>query len=280
MTGESSLPGVNVLLEGDAGSGKTRSIGTLIDAAKRHGIEVFYLALEPGMETLIGYYKDKGEKVPDNFHYMRVEQSKVDFATLMKASEKIMQSSDFEALSKVRDPDKAKYNAFYNILSACNQFTDQHGETFSPVCDWNPDRALVIDPMTGINTAAMAMTIGGKPIRTQTDWGVAQGRVETLLRLLTDGSNCHFILTAHVEKELDPVLGGMKLTISTLGKALAPLIPAMFSDVIYAYRDGPGWYWSTSNTQAILKTRNLPYKDKMPPDFGPILDSWKRRAFE
>ena len=53
---ETALPGVNVMLMGPAGTGKTHSIGTLADA----GLEVFYLGLESGLESLYGYYTDKG----------------------------------------------------------------------------------------------------------------------------------------------------------------------------------------------------------------------------
>ena len=49
-THDSGLPGVNVLLMGPAGTGKTHSLGTLVEA----GIEVFYLGLESGLE-LAGY---------------------------------------------------------------------------------------------------------------------------------------------------------------------------------------------------------------------------------
>ena len=62
---KSTLAGVNVLLMGPAGSGKTHAIGTLVDT----GVEVFYLALEPGLESLIGYYTDCGLEVPANLHY-------------------------------------------------------------------------------------------------------------------------------------------------------------------------------------------------------------------
>ena len=64
-TEESSmLPGVNVLLMGPAGTGKTHSLGTLADA----GVELFYLGLEPGLESLLGYWTDKGLEVPPNVH--------------------------------------------------------------------------------------------------------------------------------------------------------------------------------------------------------------------
>ena len=65
MTNKPSLPGFNVMLMGPAGSGKTHSIGTLVDA----GIEVFYLALEPGLESLLGYWTDNDKPIPPNLHW-------------------------------------------------------------------------------------------------------------------------------------------------------------------------------------------------------------------
>ena len=65
-----ALPGVNVLLMGPSGTGKTHSIGTLVDL----GIDVFYLALEAGMESLLGYWTDRGKEVPANLHWHKVAE--------------------------------------------------------------------------------------------------------------------------------------------------------------------------------------------------------------
>ena len=124
----------------------------------------------------------------------------------------------------------------------------------------------------------MQLVIGGKAVRSQSDWGIAQDQVEKILRMLCDSCACHFVLIAHVERELDPVSGGVKLMPSTLGKALAPKISAMFSDLILATRQGDKWTWDTANPMADLKTRNLPVRADNPPDFGPIIAKWKSRG--
>ena len=62
---QTTLPGTNVLLIGPAGTGKTYSVATLVES----GIEVFYLALEPGLEALLGYWIDAGKPVPANLHW-------------------------------------------------------------------------------------------------------------------------------------------------------------------------------------------------------------------
>lgn len=65
---ESALPGVNCLIMGPAGTGKTHSIGTLVDL----GIEVHYMAFEAGSESLLGYWTDRGKPVPKNLHIFTV----------------------------------------------------------------------------------------------------------------------------------------------------------------------------------------------------------------
>lgn len=271
---KSTLPGFNVLLMGPAGTGKTHSIGTLVDA----GIEVFYLGLEPGLEALLGYYTDRGQKIPDTLHWHMLKAPTASFTELLDNAQKINTLS-LDSLAKLQDPNRSKHNRFIELLTALNNFPcDRTGQTFGPVNAWTPSRALVIDGMTGIGQCAMSLVVGGKAVKSQSDWGIAQDQVEKLLRMLCDACPCHFVLLAHVERETDQILGGVKLTVSTLGRALAPKIPPMFSDVILSVRHGDKWTWDTANVQADLKTRNLPIKADNPPTFAGIVAKWKARG--
>lgn len=270
----SALPGVNVLLEGPAGTGKTRSIGTLVDS----GVETFVLALESGLESLLGYWTDRGLPIPDNLHWHTLKRPATDFLTMVADAEKINTFS-LEALSKMADPNRAKHNQFIELLKALNDFPcDRTGKRFGSVSSWGPGRALVVDGMKGLSDCAMSLVVGGKPVKSQSDWGIAQDQVEKVIRMLCDGCRCHFVLLAHVERETDQVLGGVKLMTSTLGQKLAPKIPPMFSDVILTVRNGDKWVWDTLNPMADLKTRNLPFKADLVPDFGPIVAKWKSRG--
>lgn len=268
-----SLPGVNVLLMGPSGTGKTRSIGTLVDA----GFEVFYLALEAGIESLIGYWTDAGKPVPANLHYHVLKAPDTSFADMIANATKI-NTLNLESLSKMADSNRSRHNQFISLFEALNNFPDDRtGEKHGSVDAWDNKKVLVIDGLTGVSNAALALVVGGKPVRSQSDWGIAQQQVETTLRKLCDGCKCHFILLAHVEREVDPVLGGVKLMASALGKALAPKLPAMFSDVILTVREGTKWSWDTSNTLADLKTRNLPISAGIDPNFAAILKKWEAR---
>ncbi|HEY5955040.1 MAG TPA: AAA family ATPase [Polyangiaceae bacterium] len=270
----SNLPGTNVLLIGPAGTGKTYAIGSLVDS----GIEVFYLGLEPGLEALLGYWIDRDLAVPQNLHWHILQAPDASFTELKDAATKINMMS-LKALADMQDNNRSKYNQFVKVYTALNDFEDQRtGQKFGSADSWGPDRALVVDSLTGLNNASLSSVVGGKPVRSQSDWGIAQNQLESLLRKLCDGCKCHFVLLAHVEREVDQILGGVKLMVSTLGKALAPKIPPMFSDVILTKREGTKFSWSTAEPTADTKTRNLPLREGLEPSFGPIIAKWRSRG--
>jgi AAA domain len=270
----SLLPGVNVLLEGPTGTGKTHALGTLADC----GVDLFLLFTESGLETTLGYWTDRGEAVPPNVHWHVLNRGSNSFETMATSADSINRL-DLASLSKLQDVNRAKHNQFVGLLKALSNFPDDRtGEKFNSVDSWGPNRALAMDSLTGINPIAMSLVTGGKPVRSQSDYGIAMDQIEKLIRQLTDGCKCHFILTSHVEREIDQVLGGVKLTVSTLGAKLAPKIPPMFSDVILTSREVDKFFWSTANGQADLKARNLPIKDHIEPSFKQILAKWQSRG--
>lgn len=273
-TSVSTLNGCNILLMGPAGTGKTHSIGTLVEA----GVEVFYLGLEPGLESLLGYFTDKGKPVPDNLHWHQVESQKASFTELLSNAKKV-NTMALDTLAKLADPNRAKYNQFEKILEALNDFKDDRtGQSFGCTDTWDQSRCLVIDGMAGLSRAAMGLVVGGKPVSNQSDWGIAQKQIETLIFMLTNQLKCHFVLISHVERETDAVLGGTKIMLSSLGKALGPKLPPMFSDVILTVREGTKFSWDTGSAMADVKSRNLPIAQGLPADFGPIIKKWQSRG--
>lgn len=271
---DSPLPGPNILLMGDAGTGKTRSVATLVDA----GIEVFYLSIEQGIESLFAYWTDQGKPIPANLHWHKITPPKASFKELAEAALKVNTLS-YESLGKMVDVNRHTHNLFIKVNEAFYDFPDDRtGKRFGPVDSWGPERAVVVDGLTGLSRAAMSLTVGGKPIKNPGDYGIAQGQLESYLRLICDHCRCWFILLAHVEKEIDPVQGGMKITVATIGQKLPPLVPPMFSDVIYTVREGTKWTWNTAGMGVVTKARCLPWAEGIEPSFKQVYDRWMTRA--
>lgn len=279
---KSPLNGVNVLVEGLTGTGKTYSLGTLVDS----GVDTFVLFTEAGLETLLGYYTDpppegrglRFDQIPSNLHWHIMPPLVQSFGALAESADKVNKIA-LDQWAKMVDPDRGKYNRFVDLLNVLNDFPDDRtGKRFGPVDKWGTGRAICVDSLTGLGHFAMALVIGGKPVKSQPEWGAAQDQLERLLRQLCDGCRCHFILLSHQEREMDQVMGGVKLTVSTLGRALAPKIPPMFSDVVMSYREGAKFLWTTANQSADLKKRNLPLRDAIEPNFRQIIEKWKSRG--
>jgi hypothetical protein len=268
------INGFNVILMGPSGTGKTYAIGTLVET----GLEVFYIPLESGAETLVGYWTDGGHSIPANLHLHALQQPQSSFMDIAEAAKRT-NTLPHDAVMKMVDARRNKYDGYLKLLTALHAFTDQRtGQVFEPADQWGTDRVIVLDGLTGLNDYAMQLVIGGRAERTQTDWGVAQAYVMSLLKKLADGCRCHFVLIAHVEREVDVVQGGVKLMVSTLGKAIAPIIPSKFSDVVLTRKEVDRFSWSTAEANADVKNRNLPLSNKLEPSFGPLYQKWLSRS--
>jgi hypothetical protein len=272
------LTGVKELLEGPSGTGKTYAIGTAVDWCAANGVESFVLFTEQGLETLLGYYADKGKPVPASLHWHVMEGRPLSLAQLTDAAKKVGMLS-YDSLTKLSDPMRSQNNSLEKILTVmCDFPCDQTGKRFGPVDGWKADRFLWIDGLTELTVAITKSVIGNKPTMAPPDYGLAQNQLMNLLRLLTQGCACHFGLIAHVSREKDEISGGIKLMTKAVGTAIAGDIPPLFSDVIYATREGDQFYWDTATAMVDVKTRNLSISAKIKPDFGPLLAKWKKRA--
>lgn len=157
---QSILSGVNVLLEGATGTGKTYSLGTIADS----GVELFVLFTESGLETLLGYWTDRGLEVPPNVHWHVLPRSSTSFDTLAKSALSINTMLQ-ESLHKMQDPERAKHNQFITLLRALADFPDDKtGARFGPVDSWGPDRCLAMDSLTGINPIALSLVVAASQL--------------------------------------------------------------------------------------------------------------------
>ncbi len=280
----------NVILQGGAGSGKTYSVATLVEA----GLELFIIATEPGVEncpSIAALLADPEKKARVHIHY--VSPSNPSWDSLINTAVQINTLSN-AALQKMPGINRAEYDQFMQLYSACANFKCfLCGKSFGPI-DWdeayasapllddledNPKinyfdhtKAIVLDGLTGAGTMSMNCVIGSKPIKTQPDWGTAMDQLERFIHKLVYNLNCTFVLISHVEKQIDPIEGGMIISLSTLGTKLAPKIPHLFDEVVHCVRRGKLFHWTTLTEGYDLKARKLPLDDKLAPSFVQLFE--------
>lgn len=271
-----ALPGFKTLLFGDSGDGKTHVIRTLL----RHGITPIVQATEPGMRALApcdnpacAVCKDTRGTPPIPWSYIAPVGGDIK-ALIQQASE--VSRFDQKALCNIVDNQRSKnYDQFSQLLKNFETFTDAGGKSWGAPLTWATDRCYVLDGLTQAGTMAMNLFAGRRPLYDKPDYQIAQKILLEFIKLLTCGMRAHVVVIAHVDFGED-VMGRPKGTVLAPGRKLAPELPALFDDMVLATREGDKFAWTTSKFGMQAKGRNLPYKDGMVPDFGAIVESWKR----
>ena len=258
----------NVLLMGDSGTGKTMSLLTLPEA----GITPFIIATESNAFTQIN-------RMPcPKLHYRYIKPGAPSWDALANSLDQVNKLSN-DLLQKLAGVEKHKHNQILQVVGACANFVcDRCGEKFGDVASWGEDRALVIDSFSGINDLAMANTVGGKPILTQPDWGVAMRSELMLIQMLTNIPSAMFVCIAHLTQERDPVSGRILKMPNALGQKVAPDLPRQFTDVITAVREGTKFTWSTMEADTVSAARHFPLASGLKPSFVQIMDEWRKVA--
>ena len=263
----SPLPGVKVMLLGDSGTGKTFSLRTLVDA----GLTPLCLFTENSFDVL-------GDTDPKKFHWMYVPPFTESLEALKEMSTRIGTMS-YEQITKTQDSKRFTDSPWMKMLGGLMEFKcERTGQNFGNIATWGTDKVFVIDSLSGLTQASRQNVAGNRPALSPPDYGLAQRQIEGLINQLCTAFRCHFVLTAHAERELDPVMGGQKIMASTIGKALAPTLPRYFTDSILTKRTGAKFEWDTADTQAVLKARNVPISGNLPPSFIPLIGEWKKRG--
>lgn len=274
------LAGPKILLEGSAGSGKTFALGSLVDWAARQSpaYQVFVLFTENGLETLLGYWRDRKMPVPENLHWHVIRTPALSLESLIEGAGKVGMLS-YDALTKNIDPNRGRNNPWEKFLKALSDFPDDRtGKTFGNIGTWDARTILVNDSLSETANACMRMVIGNKPTTSLPEFGVAQGNLMNWLRFMTQAFQGTFVVTAHVQRQVNEVTGTTQLMTKAIGKAMADDIPPLFSEVIYTVREGKDWYWDTAAANVDTKTRYLPIQSKIPPNFSAIMDKWLERS--
>jgi hypothetical protein len=264
---KSPLPGIKTLLIGDSGTGKTYCLRTLIDA----GLHPLCIFTENSFDVL-------GDVPSDKLSWVYIPPTRESLDDLRKQVKSIGTMS-FEALTKQYDPSRFTESPLDKILAMMMEYKDERsGNRYGNISSWSTGICFVIDSLSGLSKASWQNVAGTRVALSPADYQLAQRQVENLVNQLTLTFRCHVVVTAHAEKELDPVNGGMKIYPSLPGKALAPVIGRYFTDVILTQRNGRQFTWNTIEPGAALKARNVGYAADLPPSFVPLIEQWKKRG--
>jgi hypothetical protein len=258
---------------GGTGAGKTYSLASLAEA----GLDVFVIVTEPvGLDTLIDVFAAKG--LMSKLHWHQINPSRPGFSD-MQAAARLISTNTYETLAKMPPSGDRRNAQWIKLLTQLSNFHDQRtGTDFGPIDSFPSTSVLVIDSLSGLNIMAMDMVIGDKPNAHQGEWGVAMGLLEKLLLSLTSQVKCAFVLTAHVEKEVNEITGATQVMAAALGRKLAPKLPRFFSEVVMAHRAADQFYWSNTASNVDLKKRSLPLGDKLNPSFVPVIEAYRARV--
>lgn len=260
------IPGLKVLLMGDAGTGKTHSLHTLAGL----GYELFAIFTENCMDVV-------ADIPSDQLHWKYISPSSASWGALLDSAKKI-NTMAYDSLAKLPHVNRGEHKEYMEMLSTLDNFVDDRtGQSFGSTSNFSSKQVLWIDSLTGLSDMAMNLIAGSKPIKHQGDYGVSMDNLHNAIQKLCNDLACHVVIVGHPTRERDEVTGQSQIGISTIGNKLGPKLPQLFTDVIHTKRDANGFTWSTLTPNATLKARNLPWADKMPPDFGVLMRSWEER---
>lgn len=257
----------STLLIGPAGTGKTTSLLTLIES----GLKLRLLSTEPSAHgRLIMEAKKRNLDITGKLDHQYVSPGVPKWESLIKSAE-LVNTLSLEDISKLRQgiarPDGGQWINLLKTIASFGQLGD--------ATEWDDTYAFAIDGLTGVSAMSRMLTVGLKPNPAPGEWGVMQGNILSLISKLCSDCGCFFILIAHVEREMNEITGSANLTVSTLGAKLAPKLPPLFTNVVYAKRDGSRFYWSTADSNVDTKSGDLPLSTSLDPSFRPIIELYR-----
>lgn len=267
-----TVPGPKILLLGNPGDGKTDSIRTLLAA----GLKVFVVFTEPGMEVLL----DKRRRVytcAEGLHWHYIPPVTPDWSDLQMAAD-LLNKFGFKQLSEMPPTAREKFRGWYDFIALMGNLKCQRcGQAFGPADQLKPydEWCVVNDSLSSLSLMALNILIGTKPAIHQGEWGIAMGNLERYINKFAYDIPSMGVMMCHAEREGDEIGGGSMNMVATLGRKLAPKIPRAFSDALLTIREGDKFHWSNVTSNYMLKSRNFPFSNNIPPDFGPAVKSWK-----
>lgn len=213
---------VKMLYIGDSGTGKTGSLVSLVAA----GYKLHVLDLDNGLDVLAQYIR---RDCPDKL-------ANVDFET--RRDKYKSTNAGPVIVQPVR--------AFADALALMTKWSDD-----SDPSKWGDNTILVLDSLSAFSRAAFEWAKSANPsTKDPRQWFyAAQQAVESAIALLTsEDFATNLIVISHVNLTELPD-GTVKGFANAVGKAMGPIIPRYFNNLILAESSGSG-----QNVKRVLRT--------------------------
>lgn len=221
-----------MLLIGDAGSGKTGALTSLVKA----GYSLRILDMDNGLETLKAFVE---KECPDGLE-------NVEFRTLRDR----YKSTPIGPM--LAGPPKA----FVEAIKMLDRWKYDDVDLGIPA-EWGPKTILVLDSLTFLSDSAFdwAQALNSSAKDPRQWYGAAQEAIEKVLALLTsDNFQTNVIVIAHVKYIETPE--GQKGYPTSVGSALSPVIPRYFNSVAMCRTKAGGKRMIQTATTGLVDLKN------------------------
>ena len=248
-----------MLIYGDTGTGKTFSAYTLFNTPYK----IRFLSAEnnavEGMREAKKFYESKNKKKVENLSIMIPERPKRNLAGIVESQQGFLNKT-LESQLLTSDPDRKKYTRYLEILKGMLHFVDTDTkESHGCIDTWGNDIVFIVDSLTIICEAIKQSVLGSKIKANYDEWAAMQNLLMQLILQLTEELSSNVVLIAHPKKDNDTG----KIYPSSVGIALDAIIPTRFSEVVWSYRRGSTFYWSTNDIKAVTRNVHLPISSKL-----------------
>lgn len=264
----------NFLIQGDIGTGKSRSLITLLgsyvdERGKRHagaGQHVALIGIEPNAEASLG--RNLCTDHDDGIHYHYIPTVALTWDQYRNWMS-IINNMPIEKALEVQDPNRRQCRQLLDVIDTCGAFTcDLCNAELGDMSQWGEDWTAALDGLTGLTTIAKHLCVGMKPILSRPDYNPVMGAVENFLDLWWGATKCNTVLLSHVDREVSPHTGMSSITIHTIGQKLAPRLVKKPDEIITATYDEGRYLWHTELPGTITKCRRMPRGVDFEPDFS------------
>lgn len=248
----------SILILGESGTGKTRSLTTLPGTL---AVAEFDPSGERSIRRELRYI-DPGDA--NTIDEMDPPLADTDAAIFRYLSINTTIGKDFRM-----DNRWMNYNRMYTLYLLDMNYLLVNSKTVKNV---------VCDPLTGLSRVAKGACFANAGTKGPTfkDWDLFAEKCLEIIEVSQSVEEKNFIMTAHIQTEKDEITGAIKETPFADGKKLPRTIMQLF-DVVYlaVYKDGE-YLWRTRPTEMMQSIRNrLVDQEDVPEyieqDFGKLL---------